>query len=329
MTPKMKSKSRSKLLIFLLIFSVILIGCSENAANTPSLKATPTLNASYKHNTSTHNTTYPITVVDDFGFKVTIDKKPERIVSLAPSNTENLFALGLGDEVVGVTDYCNYPPEAKNRTKIGGFTTINIEKIVQLNPDLVVASYGNGEQNVETLKNLGLKVIAFNPKSIKDIEKNILILGKITGKERKAEKIVKFMEEKVNESRNYFKTKPKVVHILWHDPIWVSGSETFIDEIIRIAGGENAFSDLKGWKIVSKEDIISRNPNVILVNSGSGMGGKGKNYIYEWVIRELDIDAVRKGHVYVVNADLISRPSYRIVFALENVSKILREIESE
>ncbi len=326
MVPKTKSKSRSKLLIFLLIFSVILVGCSENAANTPSLKATPTLNASYKHNTSTHNTTYPITVVDDFGFKVTIDKKPERIVSLAPSNTENLFALGLGDKIVGVTDYCNYPPEALNKTKIGGFTTINIEKILQLNPDLVVASYGNGQQNVETMKNLGLKVIAFNPKSIKDIERDILLLGKITGKEEKAKEIVTFMEKKVNESRNDFKIKPRVMHILWHDPIWVSGSNTFIDEIIKIAGGENTFSDLDGWKIVSKEDIISRNPDVILVNSGSGMGGKGKNYIYEWVIKELNIDAVRKGHVYVVDADLISRPSYRIVFALENISTILREV---
>ncbi len=330
----MRLKMRSKFLIFLLIFSVILVGCSKNAVNNQSPKATPTIlgdgsssthNAHNAHNTS-HNTSYPITVVDDFGFRVTIDRKPERIVSLSPSNTENLFALSLRDEIVGVTDYCNFPPEALNKTKIGGFTTINIEKILQLNPDLVVASYGNGQQNVETMKNLGLKVIAFNPKSIKDIERNILLLGKITGKEREAMEIVEFMEKKVNESRNDFKIKPRVMHILWHDPIWVSGSNTFIDEIIKIAGGENVFSDLDGWKIVSKEDIISRNPDVILISSGSGMGGKGENYIYEWVVRELDIDAVKKGHVYVIDADIISRPSYRIVFALDNVSTILRDV---
>ncbi|RLI84423.1 cobalamin-binding protein [Archaeoglobales archaeon] len=315
---------KTEVLFLLLIFSIIVAGCSERTEietvnSSVNLTKTPI----------SENTSYPITIVDDFGFKITINKKPERIVSLAPSNTENLFALGLGDKIIGVTDYCNYPPEALNKTKIGGFTTINIEKILELNPDLVVAAYGNGQQNVETMKNLGLTVVAFNPKSIKDIEKDILILGKITGKEEKAEEIIDFMEKKVNESRNEFKKKPKVMHILWHDPIWVSGSDTFINEIIGIAGGENAFSDLKGWKIVSKEDIISRSPEVILVSSGSGMGGKGKNYIYEWVIKELDIDAVRKGHVYLVDADLISRPSYRIVFALENVSSILREAVSE
>ncbi len=315
---------KTEVLFLLLIFSIIVAGCSERTEietvnSSVNLTKTPI----------SENTSYPITIVDDFGFKITINKKPERIVSLAPSNTENLFALGLGDKIIGVTDYCNYPPEALNKTKIGGFTTINIEKILELNPDLVVAAYGNGQQNVETMKNLGLTVVAFNPKSIKDIEKDILILGKITGKEEKAKEIIDFMEKKVNESRNEFKKKPKVMHILWHDPIWVSGSDTFINEIIGIAGGENAFSDLKGWKIVSKEDIISRSPEVILVSSGSGMGGKGKNYIYEWVIKELDIDAVRKGHVYLVDADLISRPSYRIVFALENVSSILREAVSE
>ncbi|MBO8181903.1 MAG: cobalamin-binding protein [Archaeoglobus sp.] len=327
----MRSRTFS-LLLLLLIFSLTFAGCSEKSEKVEvnsKVASQKDINSSALNNRtpsqSNSNITFPITVTDDFGFKVVIEKQPERIVSLAPSNTENLFALGLGDRVVGVTDYCNYPPEAAKKPKIGGFTTINIEKILKLNPDLVVASYGNGEQNVETMKNLGLRVIAFNPKSIRDIERDILILGEITGKQDKAEEIVDFMEKKANESRNEFKRKPRVMHILWHDPIWVSGSNTFIDELIKIAGGENVFSDLKGWKIVSKEDIISRNPDVILVSSGSGMGGKGKNYIYEWVM-QLDIDAVKKGHVYIVDADLISRPSYRVVYALENISKILKEV---
>jgi iron complex transport system substrate-binding protein len=308
-----------------LALSVALTGCSENKEiKIPQSGLNDTRETLSK---SVGNTTFPIRVIDDFGFEVLIEKRPERIVSLAPSNTENLFALGLGDKVVGVTDYCNYPPEAREKTRVGGFTTINIERILRLNPDLVVASYGNGEQNVEVMRNLGLKVVAFNPRSIKDIEKNLILLGRITSRESEAQEIVSFMEKKVEESRNEFEHRPKVMHILWHDPIWVSGSETFIDELIRIAGGENVFSDLEGWKIVSREDIISRNPDVILVSSGSGMGG-GKNYIYEWVM-QLDIDAVRKGHVYVIDADLISRPSYRIVYALENISSILREVVKE
>jgi iron complex transport system substrate-binding protein len=314
-----------RIFLFFLIslaLSVALTGCSENKEiKIPQSGLNDTRETLSK---SVGNTTFPIRVTDDFGFEVLIEKRPERIVSLAPSNTENLFALGLGDKVVGVTDYCNYPPKVKEKKRIGGFTTINIEKILRLNPDLVVASYGNGEQNVEVMRNLGLTVVAFNPRSIEDIERNLILLGKITARESEAEEIVSFIEKKVEESRNEFEHRPRVMHILWHDPIWISGSKTFIDELIRIAGGENAFSDLEGWKIVSKEDIISREPDIILVSSGSGMGG-GKNYIYDWVM-QLDIDAVRKGRVYVVDADLISRPSYRIVYALEKISSILREV---
>ena len=320
------------LLLVLIIFSLAFAGCTDKGGR-PEVNSNVEINSGLNATpiptpAVSSNLTFPITITDDFGFRVVIEKQPERIVSLAPSNTENLFALGLGDRIVGVTDYCDYPPEALKKPKIGGFTTINIEKILKLNPDLVVASYGNGEQNIETMRSLGLKVIAFNPKTIKDIERNILILGKITGKEEKAKEIVNFMERKVKESKNDFKRRPKVMHILWHDPIWISGSNTFIDELIRIAGGENAFSDLEGWKIVSKEDIMVRNPDVILVSSGSGMGGKGKNYIYEWVM-QLDIDAVKRKHVYIVDADLISRPSYRIVYALENISTILRGVVKE
>jgi iron complex transport system substrate-binding protein len=302
-----------RIIAVLLLLPLLLVGCVAQPE---------------KAQVKTENQSYPITVVDDFNFSVTIEKKPERIVSLAPSNTENLFAIGVGDKVVAVTDFCNYPPEVKNITKIGGFTTIDIEKVVSLNPDLVVASEGNGQQNVETLKNLGLTVVAFSPKSIDDIKKNVLLLGRITGEEENASKLVNFIDEKIASSRNEFERKPKVVHILWHEPIWVSGSGTFIDEIISIVGGENVFSDLKGWKAVSKEDIISKNPDIVLVSSGSGMGGEG-NATYEFVVSELDIDAVKEGRVYIIDADLISRPSYRIVYAAENISDILRQFSAE
>jgi iron complex transport system substrate-binding protein len=261
------------------------------------------------------------TFVDDFGYAVSINKTPERIISLAPSNTEILFALGLGNRVIAVTDYCNFPPEAKEKPKIGGYSTVNIEKVISLNPDLVIAAYGNGAETIEFLRKY-FPVVALNPKNLSDVMRNIELLGKITGEEENASKIVKMMKSKiegvkkrVNESR-----KVKVAHIVWHDPIWVSGKNTFVDEMITIAGGENAF-DFEGWRIVGKEDLMAKNPDVIIVNAGTGMS-KGRDVIYEAVMK-MDLKAVEQGRVYLIDPDLISRPSYRLVYALEEIADYL------
>lgn len=263
---------------------------------------------------------------DDLGYAIVMNKTPRRIVSLAPSNTEILFALGLGKRIVGVTDYCNYPPEAKEKEKIGGYSTINIEKVVSLEPDLVVAAYGNGIEAIETLKRLNLTVVALNPKSIADIERDIILLGKITGTERNATQIVDSMERKITTVEKAVKDKKRVrvAHIVWHDPIWVSGKDTFIDEIISLAGGENVFN-FTGWRIVSLEDLVSSNPDVIIVSSGSGMGGI-QNITYSWVMNDerlKSINAVKNGRVFIVDADIISRPSYRVADAVDIVARFL------
>ena len=341
------------LLISILLISVLLSGCAGIHPAPPNsgdksavqkvesnMATTPATPASIKNNTpNTPNASafqkppkppksFPIRVVDDFGFEVVINKTPERIVSLAPSNTEILFALGLGDKIVGVTDYCNYPPEALKKPKVGGFSTINIERVLALNPDLVVAAYGNGAETVETLRGYGITVIALNPRNLTDVMRDIELLGKVTGTEENATKLVEMMKRKIREVEEMTANntrRPKVAHILWHDPIWVSGNGTFIDELIRIAGGTNAFGDLKGWKIVSIEDLLARNPGIIIVNSGTGMGGK-RNILYDWAIRELkDVKAVKEGRVYVIDSDIISRPSYRLVYALEEIAKIINQ----
>ncbi len=273
----------------------------------------------------------PVRLKDDFGYEVVVNKTPERIVSLAPSNTEILFALGLGNKIVGVTDYCNYPEEAKKKQKVGGYSTVNIERVLALNPDLVVAAYGNGKETIDILREYGLTVIALNPKNLSDVMRDIELLGKVTGTEENATRLVDMMEHRIDEVKrnaSNFSLRPKVAHVLWHDPIWVSGKNTFIDELISIAGGENAFGDLEGWKIVSIEDFLARNPDIIVVNSGTGMGG-GKDILYDWAIRELkDVEAVKEGRVYLIDSDIISRPSYRLVYALEELSEIISEFSS-
>ncbi len=306
----------------LLIFILLLTFCAQHAVDTGTTATTATTPAVAPQNY----------VVDDTGQKIPLGKIPQRIVSLAPSNTEILFAIGAGKQVVGVTDYCNYPPEVlelKERgvlKSVGGYTTVNIERVVALKPDLVVASYGNGIETIETLRRLNVTVVAFNPKNLSDVMRDILILGKLTGHEDEAEKLMEEMKEKIEKVRKMVegKRRVRVAHILWHDPIWVSGRNTFIDEVIGIAGGENVF-DFDGWRIVSVEELVAKNPEVIIVSSGSGMGG-GRNVTYEWVIGEpllKNVDAVKNGRVYVIDADIISRPSYRLADAAMVIAKWL------
>ncbi|MBN1194600.1 MAG: ABC transporter substrate-binding protein [Methanomicrobiaceae archaeon] len=268
-----------------------------------------------------------ITVTDDFGETVTITGTPQRIVSLAPANTEILFALGLGDRVVGVTDYCNHPSETVAIEKVGGYSTVNVEKVVAARPDLVIAAFGNTEEVVSHLRSLGLTIIALNPESIDDIIDNIRLVGTATGTGEKAEAIAADMERRIaavviaRDTR--VADRPSVVHLVWYDPIWVSGSGTFQDQMFEMAGGTNAFPGVNGWEIVSLEEFVTTNPDIILVNSGTGMGESGYDLIYTYVVNEprfQGLAAVRNGRVYVVDSDMIDRGGPRIVDALEQVA---------
>lgn len=332
-----------KIIILLTIF--LLLGCvtPHNIVSTPT-PSNPHYGSVYKPEFKFVNTTYlnagivekpnVVIVRDDFGFYVTVKKYPKRIVSLAPSNTEILFALGVGNRVVGVTDYCDYPPEAvklKEEGKIvsiGGFSTINVEKVIALKPDLVVGAYGNGLGNIEAIKKFGIPVICFNPKNLRQVMRDIWILGVVTGAKRNATKLIRWMEDKIASIEKIVKRardRPRVIHILWNDPIWVSGRGTFVDELIRLAGGINAVNK-RGWTVISKEELLRLNPDVIIVNSGSGMSSEGRNILYEWVLHDpvlSNLKAVKNGRVYVVDADIVSRPSYRLVYALEDFARFI------
>ncbi|RLI86294.1 MAG: cobalamin-binding protein [Archaeoglobales archaeon] len=269
-----------------------------------------------------------VTVIDDFGYEVYVEKYPERIVSLSPSSTEILFALGLGDRVVGVTDQCNYPPEVlklKEEGKIssvGGYSAVDVERVLRLKPDLVIASYGNGYQVVRTLKDF-VPVLGLNPKNVSGVMKDVMLIGKVCGVEDNATKLVEWMKDKMKVGKHRW--KPKILHIIWNNPIWVSGRGTFVDDLIRLAGGTNAVNE-SGWVVLSLEDLIRIDPDLIIVNSGDGMNSKGRNVLYEWIMGDENLKvlkAVRTGRVYVIDSDLISRPSHRVVYVIENISNII------
>lgn len=266
-----------------------------------------------------------VTVTDDLGKTVVIQGTPQRIVSLAPSNTEILYALGLEDRIVGVTDCCDYPPEAADKPKVGGYITGNVEKVLAAEPDLVFAAR-NTEDVADRLRTLGITVVSLDPQTVDGVLRDIELVGRATGQEEQASASIEELRKRIRAVTGKVENlaeRPSVAHVVWYDPLWVSGRGTFQDEVITMAGGTNAFGSVDEWSIVSLEEFITTDPDYILVNSGSGMNRDGYDAVYHYIVNEprlQGLSAVRNGHVYVVEADIVSRGSPRIVDALEKVA---------
>ena len=259
-------------------------------------------------------------IVDDLGRSVNIKEIPQRIISLVPSNTEILFALGLGDKVVGVTEFCNYPAEVLDKEKVGGFSTPDIEKIIALQPDLILAGSIHAKEVIPALEERGLAVFALVSQSLDGILEDIRMVGKITGEEDEASKLVAQMETRIKaitDKTQNLEGRARVFYITWHEPLWSLGSGVTTQELIEKAGGVNIFQDIIGHKMVNLEEVIARNPEVIIACTGHGEA-KGKPF--EWAKEEprLGVTEARKNNrVYQIDADLISRDGPRIVDALD------------
>ncbi len=271
----------------------------------------------------------PVTITDDSGFVSIIETQPETIVSLAPTNTEIIFALGLGDKVVGVTEYCNYPEEALTKQTVGGYSTINVEKIVTANPDIIFANRLNGQENIDSLRQLGYKVIVIQSYSVEGTYDAIRMIGTCTGTTAKADSIISDMKiriQAITDKLEGVTEKPTVMHAMSVDPYWVSGSNTFQNELITLAGGTNAFADVKGWGVVTLEKLLTTDPEIILVDSGSKMGTTGENTLQKSFLTEPQlsgITAVKDKAVYVMDSDTFDRGGPRIVISLEQLAQIL------
>ncbi len=272
---------------------------------------------------------FPLTVTDDLGRKVKIDKLPQRIVSLAPSNTEIIYALGLEDKIVGTTDYCDYPEAAKSKPRVSGYTSPNIEKIVSVQPDLIIAEAIHEKTVLPALEKLGLTVLVTSATSIDAVLNDITLIGQINGKSKTAANLVANLTRRIESVTSKTtglttEERVRVLHVVWHDPIWTMGGKTFTNDLIWKAGGINIFADeFEKSRVVSLEAVIAKNPQVIIV---SGMGTTG-DLIYNSIIREQRLqsaDAVMNNHVYKISdANLIERPGPRIVDGLEEVAKLI------
>jgi iron complex transport system substrate-binding protein len=203
---------------------------------------------------------YPMRVKDARGKEVLIKAKPVRIVSIAPSNTEILYALGLGDRVVGVTRYCDYPAAAKSKPKIGDMTA-NAEAVVGLKPDLVLAHGFVNSSAVGRLEKLGLTVFAIDPKTLEEVARDIRTVGKITARPKTADAVARSIEAAIKEVKQARAKKPsrKVLVVIQSDPLWAAGPKTFIDEMLSITNERSVSYDARpGFVPFSRELAITR-----------------------------------------------------------------------
>ena len=265
-----------------------------------------------------------ITVTDDAGRTVTVAQTPHRIISLAPSITEDLFALGLGGKVVGDTTYDNYPPAAVNITKVGGFSSPSIEKIVSLSPDIVFASSLENNTLLSTLSGYGIPTVVINPTSLTGILNDLSLIGKVTGSTGNSSALVANLTQKMTANSISVASHPRVLYLVWYDPIMSAGADTFEGDIIAHAGGINVaqLANVSGYGTMSKESIVALNPSVIIANSA--MNSTAVQQVKSDPALAT-VDAVKNGKIYILDSDIISRPGPRAFDALEQIAGIIRQ----
>lgn len=250
------------------------------------------------------------------------DNYPQRIISLGPAITEKLYLLGVEDRLVGCTVYCRKPLDAESKEKVGTAIEVNLEKIVALKPDLVLAISLTNPKAKEKLKNLGIKVITFaEAKSFREICEHFLELGKIVGKEKEAKTVIDIAQDKVDSVRNKVKKfeKPKVFIQLGTRPLVTVTKDSFVNDFIEFAGGINSAQSSKNNRY-SREKVLKDNPDVIIIVT---MGLVGEEEKETWK-RYKSLKAARNNRIYIVDSDNFCSPTpLSFVQALEEMVKIL------
>ena len=248
---------------------------------------------------------------------------PKSIVALSPSAAEILFAVGAGDQVAAVSEFTDYPAEAAAKPVVGGFDgkTLSIETIMSYKPDLVYLTEGMHNFLIATLESNGIAYYISKGESIASVEKEILDVGKITGHDKQAKKVVDDMEKKLQKVAKKAGSPVKLYYEVWNAPYMSVGTSSFIHDVIVKAGGENIFADLTdAYPMVSEESIISRQPAVILIPSSSGQAASSVGLRNGWS----DIPAVKNGKVFVVDDNVYTRPGPRIADVVVELSELLK-----
>jgi iron complex transport system substrate-binding protein len=287
----------------------------------------------YQGQTSDSGLEALLNLMDDHGYKTSLAAYPEKIISVAPSTTEILFAVGAGDKVVAVTDYDDYPYDfaawiaSGNMTSVGDFTNPNVEVITTLDPDLILASGGVQEESVDTLRELGYKVLVLDPTNIDGVLNNIRLVGNATDKSAEANALVNDIINRIDTVTNKVgnAAKPKVYYEVYYESTssWTIGSKAWQNELIEKAGGTNLFEDQQeDYYQYNVEALIDRNPDVIVLPA-SGMGTGELESLNAVKVRPGwdTTNAVQNDRLYQIDSNIIERAGPRVADAIEQLAE--------
>jgi len=271
-----------------------------------------------------------LTVTDMFGREVTLPEAATRIIAMEPSDCEILYALGCGDALVGRGMYCDYPASVLDLPAVQSGENINLEEILALEPQVVVLTgMHHLEEQIALLEQNGVKVIGTDANSISEVYDSIRLLGTVMGKDAEAEAIIADMQtafddiaaksEKTDQTI-YFEVMP----LEWG--LWSAGTGTFMQELAELCGMQNAFADIEGWKAISQEQVIERNPDYIVLVTGMGEAA-----VDEVMAREGwgDIKAIQNAKIYNADSYALTRPAPRLKDAAIDLYNFLNDIAAE
>ncbi len=315
--PFLRHRTVYPLILSLLLLCLFVSGCATSSEN--DNRSTPQT-STVSSVTSNNPTTYPLTVKDASGLDVTFAQAPQRIISIAPSITEVLFALQIDTRIVGVDDWSDEPQQARAKPKVGGIDA-SLEKIVSLKPDIVFAGWTMSRATIEGLRAAGVPVFATEPRTIDDTIAHIAQLGTIVNRAAQATAVIATMQAQRKKVADLVKTIPpeekKRVYIEFSEG-WTVGPGEFMDELIREAGGINV-ATTPGWQEMSAEVVIRQNPQVILF-------AKGVEQL-ETTIRKRNgwekLDALVQNRVVGIDNNVLSRPGPRLTEGLLQIAQAL------
>ncbi len=264
-------------------------------------------------------------VTDQVGRTLVVPENPTRVIALAPSITEIIYDLGQEKRLVGVTQFSTYPSEAESLPRVGSYIRLDIEKIISLKPDLCLATKdGNPKHIIDKIVSLGIPVYVINPRNLQQIMDAITSLGSLLHAKQAAAELVIKMEKRIGQVQARVKKgnrKPRVFFQIDAEPLFSAGTNTFIHELIELAGGINTTAGEVSYPRYSWEDIILLQPEIVLISSMAG--GLEPEYLVKSWKRWVLLSAVKNNQIYVVDAELFDRPTPRLIDGLETIAAII------
>ncbi len=303
-----KLKKSLALLLAMVMMVMCLVGCGEKDNDKQS-----TENADVAE-----STTYPLDITDSYGNVVTIEKEPMKVVSCAPNITEMMYDLGAGDKLVGRSDYCDYPAEALDVASVGAIDNPDLEMIIALEPDVVIATTFS-EENIQKLKDVGIPVIVLKEETTLDgVYVMLTDMGLILNRNQEAASCINDMKQTITDVQTTVEglDKPTVYYVVGYGEYgdYTAGGDTFTGEMLSLAGGDNIAKDISGWSI-TLEEIIEKDPDIIIISE----------YMKDDFVSSpnySELTAVKNGQVYSMDVNMLERQGYRNAQGIRELAEI-------